>query len=79
MMMISEIFYWFEIKTLPIVTGAGLSQKATGHEEGQGKNALQIVMFDLKLIISTGQTFKEKQLIIGFPTFKLPVSTKDLL
>jgi len=54
MMMISEIFYWFEIKTLPIVTGAGLSQKATGDEEGQGKNALQIVMFDLKLIISTG-------------------------
>jgi hypothetical protein len=27
-MMISELFYWFEIKTLPIVTGGGFSQNA---------------------------------------------------
>lgn len=34
MMMIAELFYWFEIKTLPIVTGAGL---VPGHDSGQGE------------------------------------------
>ncbi|XP_060592189.1 calmodulin-regulated spectrin-associated protein 1-like isoform X2 [Ruditapes philippinarum] len=33
-MMISELFYWFEIKTLPIVTGGGFSQNAE-HSDGQ--------------------------------------------
>ena len=34
MMMISELFYWFEIKTLPIVTGGGFSQNA---DHGDGR------------------------------------------
>ncbi|XP_052763683.1 calmodulin-regulated spectrin-associated protein 1-like isoform X3 [Mya arenaria] len=31
-MMLAEFFYWFEIKTLPIVTGAGLNTAAGGKE-----------------------------------------------
>lgn len=37
MVMLAEIYYWFEIKTLPIVTGAGLSPQTGGHDGGQGK------------------------------------------
>lgn len=53
MMMVAEIFYWFEIKTLPIVTGAGLVPVAAGQGERLRLFTTNACMMCICLVVAT--------------------------